>query len=90
MALTGSHCTLEKVMPQLKKIQEEGGTVTAIISTAVDKVDSRFGEASYWKKRLKEITGKEIIRTVQEAEPVGPEKIFDVIVIAPCTGNTLA
>lgn len=89
-ALTGSHCCLEDVMPQVRKLVAEGAEVFPIISTVVDITDTRFGSAAGWKKKLQEITGKPIISTLVDAEPVGPQKLFDLIVVAPCTGNTLA
>ncbi len=90
VAFTGSHCTLEKVIPQVEKIIQEGGQVAALISPAVDHTDTRFGEASMWKQRLVQVTGNKLINSISGAEPVGPKKLFDVIVLAPCTGNTLA
>lgn len=89
-ALTGSHCTLAEVIEVLKTLVEEGADITPIISYSVDQMNTRFGEPSYWKKILKEVTGKDPLRTIPEVEPIGPHKLFDCIVIAPCTGNTLA
>ena len=90
VALTGSHCTLEKVLPQVEKIIAEGGLVSAIISPSVDHTDTRFGESTTWKQRLVQITGNKLINSISGAEPVGPQKFFDALVVAPCTGNTLA
>lgn len=89
-ALTGSHCTLAEVMPKIKELVNEGAEVFPIVSYAVDTVDTRFGSAQKWRNMLKEITGKDPINSISSAEPVGPKKMVDVIVIAPCTGNTLA
>lgn len=89
-ALTGSHCTLDEVMPKIKELVDEGAEVFSIVSHAVDTVDTRFGTAQKWRDMLKEITGKDPINSISLAEPVGPKKMVDVIVIAPCTGNTLA
>ena len=89
-ALTGSHCTLDEVMPQVKVLNNEGASVIPIISTEVDSTDTRYGPASRWKEMLTEITGQPVINTMTGAEPVGPGKIIDVLVVAPCTGNTLA
>lgn len=90
VALTGSHCTLDQVLPQIEKIIAEGGLVSAIISPSVDHTDTRFGESSAWKQRLVQITGNRLINSIPGAEPVGPKKLFDVLVVAPCSGNTLA
>ncbi|MCL6638456.1 MAG: dipicolinate synthase subunit B [Firmicutes bacterium] len=89
-AMTGSHCCLEDVMPQVRAIVEEGAEVIPIISSVVAGTDTRFGPAQKWKNRLKEITGKSAIETQVDAEPIGPQKLLDVMVVAPCTGNTLA
>lgn len=89
-ALTGSHCTLAEAIKVIDKLQGEGADITPIISYSVDAMNTRFGEASHWKKVLKEKTGKDPLRTIPEVEPIGPSKLFDCIVIAPCTGNTLA
>ncbi|EPY10009.1 MULTISPECIES: dipicolinate synthase subunit B [Paenibacillus] len=87
-ALTGSHCTLEEVMPQVKRFVDAGARVIPIASHSVMTTDTRFGESDHWQKQLKEITGNDIISTIVDAEPLGPSKLLDVMVIAPCTGNT--
>lgn len=89
-ALTGSHCTLAEVIEVLKQLVNEGADVTSIISYTVDQMDTRFGKSDFWKSNLKDITGKSPLRTIPEVEPIGPSKAFDCMVIAPCTGNTLA
>lgn len=89
-ALTGSHCTIGEVLPQIEKLIKAGTQVFPIISPAVNNVSTRFGEAKDIKERLKKITGNRIIKSIVDAEPIGPQKMFDIIVIAPCTGNTLA
>ncbi|HBV95678.1 MAG: dipicolinate synthase subunit B [Peptococcaceae bacterium BICA1-7] len=89
-ALTGSHCTLDEIFNEVVTLVNEGAEVTAIISQSVDQTVSRFGSPEKWKSELKRITGNKVINSVVGAEPVGPQKLFDVLVIAPCTGNTLA
>ncbi len=89
-ALTGSFCTLEKVIPEIERIVKEGADVYPIISEAVDKFDTRFGEAEKWKSRLKDITGREAICSIIQAEPIGPKAMLDILVVAPCTGNTIS
>lgn len=89
-ALTGSHCTIEETLPEIENMIKEGADVLPIISTTVKNTDTRFGNSAYWIAKLKEITGKEPITTITGAEPVGPQKLVDVMVIAPCTGNTMA
>ncbi|HHV98684.1 MAG TPA: dipicolinate synthase subunit B [Clostridiaceae bacterium] len=89
VALTGSFCTFDKVIPWIEKMVEEGADVYPIISESVDKFDTRFGRAEEWKFKLENITGKRPITTIVGAEPIGPKKLLDVVVVAPCTGNTL-
>lgn len=89
-AFTGSHCTLEETMPEIEQLVREGAEVIPIISYSINSTDTRYGSAQYWKDKITEITGKKPINTIADAEPIGPQKILDVLVIAPCTGNTLA
>ncbi|MEX1028955.1 MAG: dipicolinate synthase subunit B [Paenibacillaceae bacterium] len=87
-ALSGSHCTFEEVMPQIQRFVDAGAKVVPIISNTLLTTDTRFGKAEDWRKQLKDITGNDIISTIVDAEPLGPTKLLDVMVIAPCTGNT--
>ncbi|MCR4434328.1 MAG: dipicolinate synthase subunit B [Clostridiales bacterium] len=89
-ALTGSFCTFDKIIPEIKKIVDEGADVFPIMSESVKNLDTRFGTAEEWKAKIKSITGKEIISSIVEAEPIGPKSLLDIVVVAPCTGNTLA
>lgn len=89
-ALAGSHCTFDEVMPQIKRLIDAGARVIPIISHSVKMTDTRFGKSEDWQAKLKEITGNDIIATIVDAEPLGPSKLLDVLVIAPCTGNTTA
>lgn len=88
-ALTGSFCTFDKVFVEIEKIIAEGAQVTPIISLMTDKTDTRFGKADVWKTKLEVLTGRKIISTIAEAEPIGPKMLFDIVVVAPCTGNTI-
>lgn len=89
-ALTGSHCCLDQVMPQLRKLVSEGADVFPIISQTIDTTNTRYGTSGKWKNQLKDITGREPMTTMVETEPIGPQRLLDVLVVAPCTGNTLA
>jgi dipicolinate synthase subunit B len=89
-AITGSFCTFTKIIPQIEILVKEGADVLPIISESVDKFDTRFGTAEDLKKKLMLITGKKPINTIVEAEPIGPKGLLDILVIAPCTGNTIA
>jgi dipicolinate synthase subunit B len=87
-ALTGSHCTFEEVMPQIQRFVDAGARVVPIVSYTILTTDTRFGTSENWQKQLRDITGNEIIASIVDAEPLGPSKLLDVLVIAPCTGNT--
>ncbi|MEG0035161.1 MAG: dipicolinate synthase subunit B [Oscillospiraceae bacterium] len=89
LALCGSYCTFDKVMP-VAEILAADYDMTAIMSEHAADTDTRFGCAENFKEKLREITGREVICTIPEAEPIGPKKLLDVLVVAPCTGNTLA
>lgn len=87
---TGSFCTFEKSIESLKELVKNGHNVTPIMSENAYTMDTRFGDAVDIQNRLIEITGNSIIHTIEQAEPIGPKKMFDVLAIVPCTGNTLA
>ena len=87
--LTGSFCTFKYTIPQIKKIMEEGGVVIPIMSKNAYNMDTKFGTALEFIKEIEEITGKEIIHTIQGAEPIGPKGLTDILIIAPATGNTI-
>lgn len=89
-ALCGSFCTFHKVIPQMERLIEAGYTVVPIMSDTAYHTDTRFGKAADFVSRIEELCGREIIRTIPDAEPIGPQKLLDAMIIAPCTGNTLA
>lgn len=89
-ALTGSHCTLERAFAPLRQLREEGAEVVPIVSYSVASVATRFGTPEDWRDRLGELTGREPLSTIPEVEPLGPRKLLDALVVAPCTGSTLA
>ena len=88
LALTGSYCSFEKLAVVLPGLCEEFD-VTAIFSENAQK-DSRFGTGEKWMELLAEATGKAPVVSIQQAEPLGPKYLIDVLAIVPCTGNTLA
>lgn len=88
-AFTGSFCTYSKVFPILEQLSREH-RVTPVFSPAAATVDSRFGTAREHLARAEELCGCPPICSIDQAEPIGPKKLFDILVIAPCTGNTLA
>jgi len=89
-AMTGSFCTFSKVLTELEKLKEENADIVPIMSEMVWNTDTRFGNAADFIDKVKKITGREIIHSIKSAEPIGPKKLLDALVIAPCTGNTLA
>ena len=89
-ALTGSHCTIPEVLPVIESLVKDGAGVLAIVSESVRDTDTRFGTAEELMRSLARITGAQPISTVAEAEPLGPKRLLDCLVIAPCTGNTAA
>ncbi len=89
-SLTGSFCTFKNTIPQIKKIVEQGATVIPIMSFNSYQLNTKFGEAKEFIKEIEEITGKEIIHTIQDAEPIGPKHMTDIMIIAPASGNTIA
>ena len=89
--LTGSFCTFKKTIPKMKElIEKEGADIIPIMSYNSYNLDTKFGKAKDFIKEIEDITGKEIIHTIQEAEPIGPKKMTDIMVVAPCSGNTMA
>ena len=89
-ALTGSFCTFENVLTIMKDIVKKGAEVFPVMSFNAYNLDTRFGKANNFVKEIENITGKQIIHTIQEAEPIGPKKLIDILVIIPCSGNTIA
>ena len=89
LALCGSYCTYDKVLAEAAKLAGDY-EVTALMSETAADTDSRFGTARDFIEQLEGLTGRAIIRTITGAERVGPERLFDALVIAPCTGNTLS
>lgn len=88
-ALCGSYCTYDRVFPVIEALSKEN-KVIPILSEAAYATDSRFGTAEHWKTRLEEICGCPPLHLISQVEPIGPKGLLDILVIAPCTGNTLA
>ncbi|WLR46906.1 dipicolinate synthase subunit B [Halobacillus litoralis] len=86
--LTGSHCTYHEVFPVMQELVDLGATVVPVLSYTVQKTDTRFGDASEHLEKIKEITGEEPILTIPDAEPLGPKRPLDCMLIAPLTGNS--
>lgn len=88
--ITGSFCTFDKIKTQIKVLKDEGANVIPVYSFNAYNLDNRFTEAAKYVDEIKNITASYDIHTIQAAEPVGPKKLFDIMIIAPCTGNTAA
>ena len=89
VALCGSYCTYDQVFRQLERLREDYALIPIMSDTAAE-TDTRFGRAAEHIRRLMELTGRKVVTTIAEAEPLGPTEPMDALVIAPCTGNTLA
>lgn len=90
VALTGSFCTYDKIFTELEHLVTEKANVTTIFSNSSQTIDSRFGNAKDFMDKALILTGNIPITTIKDAEPIGPKNLLDILIIAPCTGNTLA
>ncbi len=88
--MCGSFCTFDKAIEQMSLLADKGAVITPIMSQIAYSTDTRFGKADEIIKRIESICQRNIIHTVEDAEPIGPKKMFDVLLVEPCTGNTLA
>lgn len=89
-AFTGSFCTFGTVIKELEKLCEIYPDVTPIMSAAAANTSTRFGSAEAFREKIASVCNKDIITSITQAEPIGPKKLFDILVIAPCTGNTIS
>lgn len=89
-ALTGSFCTFSRVLGVIEEMVRQGYDLTPILSENAGSIDTRFGKAEDWRARLTQACGKPPLCSIVACEPIGPKAMFDVLVVAPCTGNTLA
>lgn len=89
-AVTGSHCTLAKAIEAVDGLIEEGAEIFPIMSPIIGQMTTRFGSPEDWIGGLRRATGREAWTTIPEVEPIGPKKLLDALVIAPCTGSTMA
>ena len=89
-AVCGSFCTLETALAAAARLQAGGWELLPILSNTVSALDTRFGRAADWRARLETLTGRPVRDTLQAVEPLGPQDLADALVVAPCTGTTLA
>lgn len=88
-AMCGSLCTFDAVFPVMEAVAKTH-TLIPILSRAAGTIDSRFGPAREHVQKVADICGRYPLRSIEEVEPIGPKKLLDALIIAPCTGNTLA
>ena len=89
-ALCGSFCTFSDSFDALKKLKKTYQEIVPIMSTNAYDTDTRFGSCKEWVGKIEELCERKIIHTIKDAEPLGPKIALDALIIAPCTGNTLA
>lgn len=89
-ALTGSFCTFSAVVPRIAEVVAEGADVYPIMSETAACTDTRFGKAKDFISEIENITGRKIISSIYTAEPIGPKNLLDMMIVAPCTGNTVS
>lgn len=89
-ALTGSFCTFKTTIEKIKELVKLGAEVVPVMSFNAYNIDTRFGKAADFVAEIEDITKHKVVNSFVEAEPFGPKNVVDIMVIAPCTGNTLA
>lgn len=89
-ALCGSFCTIDKAIIEIEKLVKEGASIIPIVSEIVQTTSTRFGNAEDTLRKIEELTNNKILKTIKEVEPIGPKGMLDILIIAPCTGNTLS
>ncbi len=88
--ITGSFCTFSRALEQMQVLKDLGAEIIPVMSERSSSIDTRFGTANEHIEKIKQISGKDIIFTIDAAEPIGPKNYTDILLVAPCTGNTLA
>ncbi len=89
VAMCGSFCTFSKAVKEIEQLAQEGYDLYPIMSEISYSTDTRFGKAQDFIDQVESICERRIIHTIPQAEPIGPKKLLDVLLIMPCTGNTL-
>ena len=88
--LTGSFCTFKNTILQMKELVKEEANILPIMSYNAYKLNSKFGKSKEFIEEIEKITNNKIVHTIEDAEPIGPKHLTDIMIIAPCTGNTMA
>jgi dipicolinate synthase subunit B len=89
-AMCGSFCTFDSVLDEMRKIAKKGYRLLPIMSENASSTDTRFGRAKDFLWQVSDICGRDVITSIVGSEPIGPKKLVDLMIVAPCTGNTLA
>lgn len=89
-AMCGSFCTFRDVIDEMRKIRQQGYELLPIMSYNAAETDTRFGRAEDFIWEVEDICGKKVLRSIVSVEPIGPKKLVDLMIVAPCTGNTLS
>lgn len=88
--MTGSHCTYDAVLPEVEKLVQLGAEVVPVVTYTLANTNTRFGEGLEWLEKIEKITGRKVIASIVDAEPLGPKEPLDCMVIAPLTGNSMS
>ncbi|QQK80210.1 dipicolinate synthase subunit B [Salicibibacter cibi] len=88
--LTGSHCTLEEVIPMINGLKDEGAEVIPFVSFTVQTTETKFGTPNQWLDSIEKTAGREVVNSIPKAEPYGPKTPLDAMLIAPMTGSSMS
>lgn len=88
--MTGSHCTYDAVIPEIERLMEQGAEVIPVVTFTLKNTNTKFGDGEDWIAKIEEITGRKVIDSIVDAEPLGPKMPLDCMVIAPLTGNSMS
>lgn len=89
-AVTGSFCTLNRALNAAQSLKKAGAELYPIFSDSVWQMNTKFGLTAEWEQRFSSLCGREVIKTIVEAEPIGPGNFLDIMAVVPCSGNTLS
>lgn len=90
VAMAASHCNLSRAVATIEELVEQGAEVTPIVSPSILAVQTRFGTPDMWEQKIRQAAQRDFLRSIPDVEPTGPQHWFDVVLVMPCTGNTLA
>ena len=90
VGITGSYCTFQAMLELLKELKEKGANITPIMSYNAYENDTRFGTANDYISKVEEICNHKVLNSIVEVEPIGPKKLLDILLVLPCTGNTIS